>query len=106
MADNFFSDHWLDSKDRPAGGVSTGRGFTIRWQNGPLGRDADRIEPNGAFVETILNVVADRIEFYQRGQFACVHNANALIAIYDALKHLDARTKDREERKVEGTHVQ
>jgi len=45
-----FSEHWRDDKGRPAGGVSSGRGFAISWQNGPLGRGNERRDPNGAFV--------------------------------------------------------
>ena len=37
-AQGFFDQHWLDMDGNPAGGVSTGKGFTISWQNGPLGK--------------------------------------------------------------------
>jgi hypothetical protein len=73
-------------------------------QNGPLGRGADRIEPNGAFVEDVLDIVADRIRFYQASKFACRTNALALTKIEEALHWLDSRTKDREARGVEGVH--
>ena len=46
MKQGLYQEHWSDHKKRPAGGVTTGRGFTISWQNGPLGRGKDRIEPN------------------------------------------------------------
>ena len=38
MKQGFFEEHWVDEKGNPAGGVSTGKGLTISWQNGPLGR--------------------------------------------------------------------
>lgn len=104
MKQGFFSEHWLDENENPAGGVTSGRGFTISWQNGPLGRDNWRKEPNGAFVEDVLAAVADRISFYQQGKFACANNAEALEHIANAARCLDHRTKDREKRKVEGTH--
>lgn len=99
-----FADHWVDTQQRPAGGISTGRGFTIAWQHGPLGRGAERREPNGAFVEDIIAAVIGRLEFYQASAFACQENAEALDALYIAAQRLDDRTRDREARAVEGTH--
>ena len=57
----FYDEHWLDENGKPAGGVSTGKGFTISWQNGPLvdtgseleSSKPERKEPNGAFVEDV-----------------------------------------------------
>lgn len=100
-----FEEHWSDDKGRPAGGVSTGRGFTISWQNGPLNRGAERREPNGAFVEDVLQAIIGRIEFYQRSEFNCQENEIALRHLYEAATALDSRTKDREKRGVEGTHA-
>lgn len=106
MKQGHFEEHWSDDQGRPAGGVSTGKGFTISWQNGPLGRGLDRREPNGAFVEDVIQAVIGRIEFYQASQFACQENADGLMALYQAAKRLDDRTKDREQRAVEGTHAE
>lgn len=103
MKQGHFEEHWLDD-DKPAGGVSSGRGFTISWQNGPLGRDNDRKEPNGAFVEDVIQAVIGRIKFYQDSKFNCESNAQALVALEKAAEYLDQRTKDRESREVEGTH--
>ena len=100
----FFSEHWDDNEGRPAGGTTSGRGFTISWQNGPLGTGRARRDPNGAFVEDIIFAAIDRIEVYQRSQFACQENADALEHLHAAAKRLYDRTKDREERNVEGTH--
>lgn len=104
MKDNFFSQHWSDVNGNPAGGVSSGKGVAISWQNGPLAVDGTRREPNGAFVETVLAMVADRIEFYEQSRFACKYNKEALFHIGEALRWLNDRTKDREVRNVEGTH--
>jgi hypothetical protein len=105
MLNGHFAEHWSDDKGRPAGGVSSGRGFAISWQNGPLGRENERREPNGAFVEDVLAAVIGRIEFYQGSEFACSEGADALRALYEAAERLDDRTKDREARAVEGTHA-
>lgn len=101
---HYYSEHWTDARGRPEGGVSTGMGFTISWQHGPLGRGTSRRDPNGAFVETIIAAAKDRIEFYQDGQFACEENAQAIAALDRALEYLNARTARREAEGIEGTH--
>jgi len=101
---SFFSEHWMDSGDCPAGGVSTGLGFTISWQNGPLALpEGGRRIPNGAFVESVIFAVMDRLELYQRSKFKCDENEAALMYLKDALEALEARTAGREARGVEGT---
>lgn len=104
MKNGHFKEHWSDEMGRPAGGVSSGRGFAISWQNGPLGRGNDRKEPNGAFVEDIIDAVIERIQFYQASEFNCAANADALDHLRSAAIALDSRTKEREARSVEGTH--
>lgn len=104
MKQEFSGEQWTDSEGHPAGGVSYGTGFCISWQNGPLGRGEDRKRPNGAFVETLLAVVASRIEFYNSVGFRCVENEEALKHIYSALETLNSRTVRREAAQVEGTH--
>ena len=94
-----------DSEGNPAGGCVNGIGLNIDWQNGPLGRDANRIEPNGAFVETVISAVVTRIEYYQASKFKCRENAIALTHLETALLWLNKRTMDRENREVEGTHT-
>lgn len=104
MRANFHGEQWTDDAGRPAGGVNYGTGFCISWQNGPLNRGAERKQPNGAFVETILAVVASRIEFYNSAGFRCDENDAALEHIYAALAALESRTQRREAEGVEGTH--
>lgn len=106
MRQGFFSEQWSDDNGNPAGGVTTGKGFTISWQNGPLGRGNERREPNGAFVEDVIDAAADRIRFYQSSRFACADNAEALQHLEAAMEALQRRTKDREKRAVEGTHAE
>ena len=97
--------HFTDANGNPAGGSTFGPGFAISWQNGPLGRDGERKQPNGAFVENIIKAAIGRLEFYQNSRFACDENAQALINLNDALAWCESRTKKREARKVEGTHA-
>jgi hypothetical protein len=98
------SHHWSDSTGMPTGGTTSGRGFTISWQNGPLGRGGERLEPNGAFVEDVIKAALDRIEYYQGTRFASAYNAEAIVHLNAALRSLHNRTADREKRDVEGTH--
>jgi hypothetical protein len=99
-------DNGTDVNGNPAGGFYQSKGIDIVWQNGPLGRDGDRTEPNGAFVENVVDAAIKRIQFYQDSKFNCRENAIALTHLETAALWLNKRTQDREERKVEGTHKQ
>ena len=108
-AQGFFDEHWEDENGNPAGGVSTGRGFTISWQNGPLGRvgTSERTDPNGAFVEDVIAAAIGRFEFYQTasdGKFACEENAQCISLLKKALALQQSRTARRTADKTEGTH--
>jgi hypothetical protein len=105
MLGTFESENRLDPQGKPAGGYVEGIGLRIDWQNGPLGRGGERIEPNGAFVETVIAAVVERIEFYQAGEFKCRENAIAITKLEEALLWLNYRTQKREQRGVEGTHT-
>lgn len=104
MKQNIQATNHLDESGNPAGGSVQGVGLSIDWQNGPLGRGADRAEPNGCFVETVLEAARQRIEHYQTLKFKCRENALAITKIEEALHWLQLRTQDRETKKVEGTH--
>jgi hypothetical protein len=104
MKQDFKAVNRVDENGDPSGGSVDGVGLSITWQDGPLGRGAERKEPNGAFVETVLAAALQRIEFYQSGKFKCRENALAITKIEEALLWLDKRTRDREARQVEGTH--
>lgn len=93
-----------DPDGNPTGGSFEGTGLSIEWQNGPLGRGADRKAPNGAFVETVIFAAKQRIEYYQASKFNCRENAIAVTKLEEALMWLNKRTADREERQVEGEH--
>lgn len=96
----------VNGKEVPAGGFVQGIGLRIDWQNGPLGRVGtdERIEPNGAFVETVLEAVLQRIEYYDSVGFGCYENDQAVYLIKSALANLNSRTKRRVAQNVEGTH--
>ncbi len=99
--------HNVDGKGMPAGGRTLAVGLRVDWQNGPLGRGRDRKEPNGCFVETLIDTAKDRIVWYQTVcacRFECKENAIAIEYLNKALRALGDRTGKREEREVEGTH--
>lgn len=105
MQQQILERHDNDAEGRPAGGVTTGLGIYILWQNGPLGQGAERKQPSGAFVEGVISAALGRLEYYQQSQFKCVENDVAIAALKNALLALEERTRAREERQVEGTHV-
>ena len=93
-----------DVSGNPAGGSVRSPGLSITWQDGPLGRGSERKEPNGAFVETVIEAARQRIEYYQSSRFKCRENALAITKLEEALHWLRHRTEARDERGVEGTH--
>lgn len=95
------SEHRWDEAGNPAGGTTTGVGFEIRWQDGPVGDG----EPSGAFVEGVINAVIDRLEFFQHSGFRCDANAAAIQNLLAARYELQSRTADRRRRGVEGRNV-
>jgi len=108
MKQNITEDFTVDRNGNPAGGSTVATGIRIDWQDGPLGRGEERQEPNGAFVEGVIQAAIGRLKFYQTanlGRFGCRENAIALTKLEEALMWLEKRTVDREERKVEGTHT-
>lgn len=56
------------------------------------------------FKEALIAIVIDRLQGFQRGQFACEENVLALHKLHEAMHWLHHRTREREERGVEGTH--
>lgn len=72
----------------------------ILFQNGPIGENG----VNGITNEALLAIVEDRLAKFQAGPFACSENGKALLHVKDALYWLRARTIDRLERGVEGSH--
>ena len=94
-----------DTNGNPTGGSVSGVGIAIQWQDGPLGRNGDRKEPNGAFVEGVILAAIKRLEYFQESKFKCRENAIAITKLEEALHWLNWRTTNREKRQVEGTHA-
>jgi hypothetical protein len=94
----------LDEHGNPTGGFVRGIGIAIAWQEGPLGRDAERQPQTGAYVEDVLVACLDRLKYYQNTKFNCPENVMAVSQLEEAIKWLRKRTEEREKRLVEGTH--
>lgn len=105
MLAEYKAENYNDPDGMPYGGFAKGVGIEIKWQEGPLGRGEDRKEPNGAFVETVIDIARQRIQYYQDSKFKCRENAIAITKLEEALLWLNQRTQDREKRQVEGTHT-
>lgn len=93
-----------DENGNPTGGEVFATGIQIKWQDGPLGRGSERQEPNGAFVEGVIQAAIQRLEFFQDSKFKCRENALAITKLEEALHWLNWRTSRRETQKVEGTY--
>lgn len=74
--------------------------WEIKFQNGTVPENG----VNGVTLESLLAIVADRLKGFQSSPFACRENAIALTHCQDALMWLQARTRARIKRGVEGTH--
>jgi hypothetical protein len=111
MVQTFTAENWLTPEGTPNGGYvnmfvgsDEREALWIRWQEGPLVVDGVRHEPNGCFVETVIEAAVQRIEHYQNDTpFRCVENAEALGHLSAALQALRDRTARRQARGVEGT---
>ncbi len=75
------------------------RSAEIEFQNGPIKENG----VNGCHNEDLIAIVIDRLEHFQKGDFACVENAMALDKLNEALSILNDRTQSRIRRGVEGT---
>ena len=95
--------HELSKDGKPFGGQTSGRGFEITWQRGPLLIDGQRVEPNGAFVQDVISAAIGRLQFYQSSDFRCSENAMAITKLEEAMHWMDHRTQARMARDVEGT---
>lgn len=72
----------------------------VSFQNGPIKENG----VNGCHQEDLLAIVIHRLECFQSGPFACRENRLALACCESALDMLNNRTKDRQDRGVEGTN--
>ena len=72
----------------------------LDFQDGPIGD----VGVNGITNEVLYAVLIDRLEGFQSSKHANEYNERALEHTRAALANLEARTREREARGVEGTH--
>jgi hypothetical protein len=97
---NPINQNWTDDQGNHQGGVSTGIGYTISWQRGPL-NVAGR---NGAFLIEVLGSCRDQLAYFQDSSFACEENQATLDSLDQAIAHLVSRRDRRKEVGTLGTH--
>lgn len=89
------SDPWVAAHGQPA------QHSNILFQNGPIAEAG----VNGITHESLLAILIDRLQSFQKGAYANSYNATALSHLEDAQTALPARTQERMARGVEGTHT-
>lgn len=68
------------------------------------GHRLDQDSVSGVLDCDLLEIVRDRLQCFQRGEFSCRENAIALTHIEEALMWMNKRVEDRAERNVLGTY--
>lgn len=85
--------------------------YEISWPRGPITEiefqkgAINENGINGITQEVLLAIVADRLNSFQNGPFACRENEVALEKVQEAIEALHSRTKARMARGVEGKTV-
>jgi hypothetical protein len=75
--------------------------YHIDFQNGPIAEAG----VNGLTHEALLAILIDRLECFQKGNFANSYNQRALEHMVGAQESLKDRTRERMTRGVEGRHT-
>ena len=73
----------------------------VLFQNGPIAE----VGVNGLTHEALLAILIDRLECFQKGNFANPYNQRALEHLVGAQESLKDRTRERMTRGVEGMHT-
>ena len=71
--------------------------YSIKFQDGSIKNGR-----NGLTVEEALTQCVQRLSFLN-SNVPCTENCYAMMSIHRAIEELEARTKDRKDREVEGT---
>lgn len=77
---------------------------TVNFHQRTTGPAENSLQVNGLTNEVLLAVLIDRLQGFQKGPFSCRENALALTKLEEGLHWLNARTREREARGVEGDH--
>jgi hypothetical protein len=88
--------NWIKPDGTHDGGMSSGIGFTIAWQRGPLLEE----QRNGAVMLEVLGACRSQLEHFQNSPYKCEENERALAYLEKAMTALIER---QNRRKSEGT---
>jgi hypothetical protein len=97
---NHINQNWTNEDGTHNGGVSTGIGYTIAWQRGPLNEGGR----NGAFMIEVLQACRHQMNYYQDSRYACQENEAALHHLDLAIAALQSRRDRRDAEGTLGTH--
>ena len=92
--------NWTNDDGTHDGGVSTGTGFTISWQRGPINVAAR----NGAFLIEVLESCFSQLEYFQNSTYSSQENIIALEHLDKAIQSLKSRRTRRESEGTLGSH--
>ncbi|MBC8184929.1 hypothetical protein H8E88_27875 [candidate division KSB1 bacterium] len=73
----------------------------VSFQNGPV----KEFGINGCHQEDLVAIVLDRLQSFQKSDYACRENALAITKLEEAMHWLNHRTAGRVSRGVEGTNI-
>ena len=73
---------------------------SVLFQEGPI----KECGVNGVNNEDLIAMVICRLEHFQKSEFKCLENEQAIIKLNESLMWLRKRTMGREARGIEGTH--
>lgn len=82
-----------------ATGASNELFANIKFQKGPV----KEYGINGCQNEHLIEIVIERLQAFQSGEFSCRENAIAITKLEEALMWLNKRTNDRIQLGIEGT---
>ncbi|MEH2384903.1 MAG: hypothetical protein V7K14_03730 [Nostoc sp.] len=92
--------NWTNDDGTHGGGVSTGTGFTISWQRGPINVSGR----NGAFLIEVLEACFSQLEYFQNSAYKSQENIDALNYLDKCIERLKSRRGRRETEGTLGTH--
>lgn len=72
--------------------------INIKFQEGPIKENG----VNGCQIEDVIDVLVERLQGFQAGEFRCRENALAITKLEEARLWLDERTRKRLKQGVEG----
>lgn len=72
--------------------------ITLKFQSGPT----QEAGVNGCQIDEIIQILIDRLEHFQAGEFKCAENNLAIIKLMEAKMWLMERSRDRIARGIEG----